>query len=134
MLYDDELFIKKSTLPGSGRGLFTSKFIPKGTLITEYTGKITTWEEADHDDGNNLYIYYVTKNHVIDASKNKKMLARFANDANGKSKIKGVTTNSIYTVEGKRVYIKSTKDIPAGSEIFVSYGKDYWDVIRKNGL
>ena len=27
---------------------------------------------------------------------------------------------------------QSTKDIPAGSEILVSYGKEYWDVIKEN--
>jgi len=124
----------ESTLPGSGRGLFTNVFIPKGALITEYTGIVTTWEDADHDDGNNLYIYYVTKNHVIDASKDKKMLARFANDANGRSKIKGSTTNSEYVLKGKRVYIQAIRNIQPGSEIFVSYGKEYWDTITKNGI
>ena len=31
-----------------------------------------------------------------------------------------------------KVYIEATKDIPAGSEILVSYGKEYWEVIRHN--
>jgi hypothetical protein len=30
------------------------------------------------------------------------------------------------------VYIEAVKDVSAGSEIFVSYGKEYWDVMRKN--
>ena len=28
--------------------------------------------------------------------------------------------------------MEAAKDIPAGSEIIVSYGKEYWDVIREN--
>jgi hypothetical protein len=31
-----------------------------------------------------------------------------------------------------RVYIESVKDIPAGGEILVQYGKEYWDVITRN--
>jgi len=34
--------------------------------------------------------------------------------------------------KGLQVFIESLEDIPAGSEIFVSYGKEYWDVVKKN--
>jgi hypothetical protein len=30
------------------------------------------------------------------------------------------------------VYIEAIKDIPAGGEILVQYGKEYWDVIKHN--
>ena len=33
---------------------------------------------------------------------------------------------------GLKAYIESKKDIPAGAEILVDYGKDYWKVIREN--
>jgi hypothetical protein len=45
-------------------------------------------------------------------------------------KVKGVTNNSDYVEDGLRVYIESKKDIPANTEIFVGYGKEYWDVIK----
>ena len=35
-------------------------------------------------------------------------------------------------MDGLKAYIESKKDIPAGGEIFVDYGKDYWKVIREN--
>ncbi len=36
---DDQLVVEKSTLPeGTGKGLFTKVFIPKGTRITECKG------------------------------------------------------------------------------------------------
>jgi hypothetical protein len=38
----------------------------------------------------------------------------------------------VYVEEGRKVFIESTKPIPAGGEILVSYGKEYWDVIKKN--
>ncbi|MET0392057.1 MAG: SET domain-containing protein-lysine N-methyltransferase, partial [Chitinophagaceae bacterium] len=80
MVPKKQLVVKESTLPGAGKGLFTREFIPKGTRIAEYTGKVTTWKEVQHDEGRNGYIYYMTRNHVIDASKDKKVLARYAND------------------------------------------------------
>ncbi len=79
-LLEDQLVVKPSTIPGSGKGLFTKKFIPKGTFIIEYKGKITTWKEVKNDSSN-LYIYTVNPKHVIDARNYKKALARYANDA-----------------------------------------------------
>ena len=131
-LLEKELVVKRSTIPDSGKGLFTKVFIPKGTRIVEYKGKITTWKDVDHNDGKNGYIYYITRNHVIDAAPYKKALARYANDAKGLKRVKGIRNNSVYSQDQGRVYIESTKDIPAKSEILVDYGKEYWDVIRHN--
>ncbi len=131
-LLEKQLYIKKSTIPGSGKGLFTKKFIPKGARIVEYKGKMTTWKEVNHDDGKNGYIYYIDRNHVIDARTYSKALGRYANDARGLQKVKGMTNNAVYTEENYKVFIEATRDIPAGSEILVSYGKEYWDVIRHN--
>ncbi len=131
-LLEKQLVVKRSTIPGSGKGLFTKKLIPKGSCIIEYKGKITTWKEVKHNDGANGYIYYVTRNHVIDSHNYKKAIARYANDARGMKKIKGIANNSIYVQEKLRVFIEATKDIPANSEILVAYGKEYWEAIRHN--
>ena len=129
---EEQLVVKKSILPDAGKGLFTKKFIRKGTRIVEYKGKITSWGKVSHHNGENGYIYYVKRNHVIDAARHKKALARYANDARGLKKVKGLTNNAQYTEDGLKVYIEAIKDIPAGSEILVGYGKEYWDVIRHN--
>ena len=65
-LLEKHLVVKDSSIPGSGKGLFTKIFIPKGTRIVEYKGKITTWKEVknEHDNG---YIYTINNNHVINA-------------------------------------------------------------------
>jgi hypothetical protein len=68
----------------------------------------------------------------LDAGSTPKALARYANDARGLSRIKGLTNNAVYTEDNSKVYIESIKDIPANAEIFVSYGKEYWDTIRHN--
>jgi SET domain-containing protein len=131
-LFEKKLEVKKSVLPGAGKGLFTKELIPKGSRIVEYKGKITTWKDVDDNDGANVYIYYVKRHHVIDASRHTSVFARYANDARGLQRIKGINNNAAYVENGLKVYIESRKDIPAGGEILVEYGKEYWDVIRHN--
>lgn len=130
-LLEKQLEIKESNIEGAGKGLFTNKFIPKGTRIAEYKGKIRTWKEVEYED-ENYYIFYVNENHVIDAGKRRKSIARYINDARGLHKIKGLLNNAVFNIDNLKVFVVSTKDIPAGAEIFVGYGKEYWDVIRKN--
>jgi SET domain-containing protein len=131
-LLEKQLLIKRSTLKGAGKGLFTVKPIAKGTKIVEYKGKVTTWKEVNDRNGLNGYIYYVNRNHVVDAWATKKALARYANDAQGLIRTTGIRNNSTYETEGLRVFIVAAKNIPAGSEILVAYGKEYWDIIKEN--
>jgi len=126
------LYVKTSTLPGAGKGLFTKKFIPKGTRIVEYKGRTRTWKEVKQDEDESPYIYYVKRNFVIDALNDKKAMARYANDARGLQRVKDINNNAEYVEDGVRVFIEAAKDIPAGGEIFVSYGPEYWQVIRHN--
>jgi SET domain-containing protein len=129
-LLEKQLVVKKSTLPNAGKGLFTKIFIPKGTKIVEYKGKISAWKEVKDEE--NGYIFFVNRNHVINALNTPKHLARYANDARGIVRIKGITNNCDYAVDGKRAYIEAKKDIPAKAEIFVDYTPGYWKVIREN--
>ncbi len=133
-LLEKQLEIRKSNLAGAGKGLFTKKAISKGTRIVEYKGKVTTWKEAKASEDFNGYIYYINRNHVIDAKPGRysKAFARYANDARGISRIDGLSNNATYVIDNGKVYIEAIKNIPAGSEIFVSYGKEYWDVVRFN--
>ncbi len=128
------LYIRKSNLPGAGKGLFTDKPIKKGTRIVEYTGEIITYKEYDervqkNRYGNNIYI---NKNRCNDAYNHKDALARYANDAKGIGKKKGLSNNSKYEIIGNRCYIVAFRDIPAGGEILVGYGAEYWRDIRYN--
>lgn len=131
-LLEKFLYVKKSTIPNAGKGLFTKVLIKKGTRIVEYKGRRSTWKEVKDEDGKNGYIFFINRNNVIDGLPYKKALARYANDARGLVKIKGLTNNCDYMVDGVRAYIEAKKDIEPGSELFVDYGKDYWKVIRFN--
>ena len=126
------LQVKKSKLPGAGKGLFTKQFIAKGSLITEYKGKISTWKEIQGNDTFNGYVFYINKNHVIDAMKTLSAIGRYANDAKGAGRVRGLKNNSDYDIVNKKVYIRATADINAGDEILVNYGKEYWEAISHN--
>ena len=128
------LYIKKSGLPGSGKGLFTDSFIPKGTKVVEYTGEIITMKEYESrtDDDRYGYMLYFNKNHCIDAYRRPKALARYANDAKGLFGKKGLFNNCMYDFYGKRGYIVAFRNILPHCEILVGYGKEYWDDMRYN--
>jgi len=125
------LEIKTSQIPGAGLGLFTKVFIPSGSLVIEYKGVVTTWE-AVREEIDNDYIYYLSSRHVINARPTPKALARYANDAKGMQQVPGLNNNCIFKKMDGRVFIKARTDILPGSEIFVSYGKQYWDTARNN--
>ncbi len=131
-LLENQLEVKRSNIPGSGKGLFTTKPIEKGAIIAEYKGKKTTWAEVDHKEGKNAYIYYVNRNCVIDASEYTHTLARYANDAKGLKIIKGITNNCCFIKEGERVFLKALRNISPGEELFAGYGKEYWDTVKYN--
>ena len=131
-LLEKQLFLKKSGLPGAGKGLFTKMEIPKGTVIVEYKGRIHTWDEIKHEDGINGYLYYVNSKNVIDAKPYKKALGRYANDAMGWARVEGLRNNAEYVEIKKRCYIKSTRRIEKGQEIFVGYGREYWQMMKRH--
>ncbi|MFT3902341.1 MAG: SET domain-containing protein [Niabella sp.] len=125
------LKVKTSLIPNAGKGLFTTVDIPKGSLIVAYEGRRCAWKEVE-DDFDNPYIYHIDDENVIDASKDLRSFGRYANDAAGLTRVKGLGNNAEYYEEGLTVFIRAKKDIPAGSEIFVSYGSGYWKQTREN--
>lgn len=128
------LTVKKSKLPNAGKGLFTDKPIKKGTKIIEYKGEIIDWKEYEkrvllNKDG---YLFFINKKRCIDAWSTPQHKARYANDAAGLSRIKGIKNNSDYEIFGDKCFIVSSRDIKAGEEIYVNYTKEYWDCVRYN--
>jgi hypothetical protein len=129
------LRVKKSLIPGAGKGLFTTTPIKKGEKVIEYLGEIINWEEYERrverdEDG---YLFFINKKKCIDAFNTPEHIARFANDAAGITKVKGLNNNTEYIIEGKtRCFIIAKRNIKAGEEIFVSYTREYWDCIRYN--
>jgi SET domain-containing protein len=130
-LLEKYLVLKKSLLPGAGKGLFTKIDIPKGMAIVEYKGRLVNWKDVKDDDGYNAYLFRLNAAKAIDAFPYKKSFARYANDARGFGKITGVRNNCEYTVKKHKCFITSIRKIHEGEEILVPYGKAYWDLIKK---
>ncbi|MFN0189454.1 MAG: SET domain-containing protein [Bacteroidia bacterium] len=126
-----QLEVKVSQLPATGKGLFTKIDIQKGTRIVEYKGFLHRWKDVKHEDGYNGYLLYIHSNAVINAEGTLKLMGRYANDANGIVKIDGLRNNSEYVTVGSRCFITATKNIKKGEEIFVKYGNEYWDLVKK---
>ncbi|MBA4167739.1 MAG: SET domain-containing protein-lysine N-methyltransferase [Chitinophagaceae bacterium] len=127
------LTVKPSQIPNAGMGLFTEEALGEGSIIVEYTGEITSWAKVK-EDWQNVYIYFVTDEFVINAKNHPESYARYANDAEGLTIVKGLHNNSEFTTINEKIYIRALKNIPAGDEIFVGYGEDYWETIKRNTI
>ena len=127
------LIIKKSRLPGAGKGLFTSKNLRKDSKIIEHRGEIIGYNEYRKRARNEKdhYLFYLRRDLCIDAMYTPQYKARYANDAAGITRIKGVCNNSDYIIFGDKCFIVASRNIKAGEEIFVNYTKPYWDYMRK---
>ncbi|MBI2721881.1 MAG: SET domain-containing protein [Bacteroidetes bacterium] len=128
------LIVKKSQLPNSGKGLYTTKPIKKGEHVLEYLGEIINWKEyekrvKENKDG---YLFFISNKRCIDAYSTPQHKARYANDAAGLGRVKGLKNNCDYEIIGDQCFILAKRDIAAGEEIFVNYTKEYWDCVRYN--
>ncbi|MBA3680890.1 MAG: SET domain-containing protein [Bacteroidetes bacterium] len=127
------LIIKKSRLPGAGKGLFTTKAIRKESKIIEYRGEIIGYNEYRRRARNeeDQYLFYLRKDLCIDAKYTLQYKARYANDALGITRLKGIRNNSDYVIFDDKCFIVASRNIKKGEEIFVNYTKSYWDYMRK---
>ena len=132
------LEVKKSKIPGAGKGLFAKEMFKRNDKVIEYTGEIITWKECQKRnealDGVGLYYFYVSDKKCIDAQNVPESLARYANDAAGFVRLPGFRNNARFEVIKSKPYIIASRNIKPGDEIYVSYGKEYWDAMRANGF
>lgn len=127
------LYLRPSTIPHSGLGLFTDTEIKKGEEIVEYKGVIRTWKECEvlNEEGKGGYFFFINNRYCLDAYPTTTEMGRYANDARGHSRKLGVRNNSEYVIKKKKVFIVATRNIKPGSEILVSYGPGYWKYLNK---
>ena len=127
------LIVKKSKIPRSGKGLFTTSSIRKGDIIVEYQGEKISCKECEKRDRYHIsrapYLFIVSKHNCLDAEYTMDALARYANDAQGYVRFNGLKNNADYNIIKSKPYIVASRNIKAGGEILVSYGKDYWEAI-----
>lgn len=138
-----DLYIAPSQVPNAGFGVFTKTAIPAGVYIDEYVGDL---REGNFGGG---YSLDVGEDFVIDAREYPRCYMGMINDCSyiakqtvrkGRRRI-DKTPSLYYSPSGepllinvefcidtlkKRAYVYSLTEIPAGSELFVSYGDEYW--------
>jgi hypothetical protein len=105
----------------------------------EYTGDIITWKECERrnnamKDGIGAYYFYVSAKKCIDAQYHLDSMARYCNDANGFTKVSGLKNNARFEIIKGKVYIIASRNLKPGVEIFVPYGKEYWQAIAEQGF
>jgi len=126
--------VRLSKIDGAGLGLFTKTKIKKSELISEFTGKLVRNDDSEYWSQKEefLYLIFWDENHKLDVE-HSDCLAKYANDAVGLNRIKGLKNNAKIVWDDDRLFLMATKDIKIGDEIYVSYGKQYWKE-HSNGL
>jgi hypothetical protein len=146
MVVGSGLEVKTSTIVGAGLGLFTKLPIKKGQWITEYSGTVIERDEADRLKSKKKHSHIRVleyQGRCMNGFRNPADAiglggASFANDARhgpftNNATFKNCTDNT-RRLDGKkkvrsampRCVLIAKVDIPANSEIFISYGKDFW--------
>lgn len=138
------LRVGKSTIPGAGRGLFAVEGFKKGDTITEYDGEVIDADTAveRRRRGMSAHIRSLvpgrlaidgrlvrpTFGHgggpfVNDIRDTRKTNAKFCNTD---KPIPGLKRSGLHVLE--RSWLRATKDIAPGEEIFASYGRGFWKI------
>ena len=123
------LRVGRSGIAAAGNGLFATRPFAANEWITWYEG-----EDVDRDvvmamRANQTATHLITRGvrlDLIDGIRSSDAVlgsgaASLANDARDDR-----YTNSKFVTDTPNVYLRATKPIAAGEEIFVSYGLDYW--------
>ncbi|MEI6178908.1 MAG: SET domain-containing protein-lysine N-methyltransferase [Verrucomicrobiota bacterium] len=109
-----------------GRGVYATCFIPNKTRIIEYVGELIDKKTSDRRGRNQqakslktgdaaVYIFTLSKNFDIDGNVPWNV-ARLINHS--------CSPNCEAWIEGRRIFIHSLRDIPAGEELTFDYGFD----------
>jgi SET domain-containing protein len=129
------LKIKESQIPAAGMGLWAEKDFKRGESIVKYDGETITWKECNRrnmaQEGYGCYYLFINKRKCVDAQYSTWAQGRYANDAAGFHRIEGLRNNARYEIRKGEAYIIASRNIKAGEEILVSYGRAYWNTLKK---
>ncbi len=138
------LYLSESQIPNAGLGVFTKDFIPAGSYIDEYIGDIYSFNPGGS------YALELEPNYYIDTRNYPRCYMGMINDCEfiakkiikKKKKKIDITPDTYYdknniklitncefknSIDQKKSLIYSIIDIMPGSELFISYGSDYWN-------
>ena len=113
--------IKQSTIPNGGRGVFATKDLKRGDIVTEYVGEFVLNEPTDKE-----YAIEV-KGGFIDGERNPSSSSCVGSLINREYRKKGILNlrkNIVLKEMGrKRVFAKVIKKIKAGKEWITTYSR-----------
>lgn len=113
--------LPKGHLLAGEKGVFATKKFSKYNVIGEYTGHI---KHIDKVNDNNLYIFDLVDNFVIDGEKSSNELKYVNSYINIKDSPNLVSSVS-YIDKYPRVLYICSKDIEIGEELLIDYGDEY---------
>lgn len=133
---DYNLMVKKSEITGAGMGLYTTVPInvpmsqrARGKKIVQYSSPNAYMASRSRAQINDLYgtelapyVWCKNSNECYDAKSTQSTVARYANSCDKPGARR--PCNARISNSG---WIVATRNIPAGGEIFVKYGPEYWD-------
>ena len=122
-----------------GRGVRTKRAFKRRQIVCSYGGKCYRLNSKEDIKSDSDYKYLIVKNIVVDGAPNLKEsrghTGAFINDANGPIRSPEIKNNvrfsngSIRNANGVRkraVWVRAERDLAAGEELWLAYGKDYW--------
>ena len=129
--------VAPSKIPGAGLGLYLMEAAKEKEWIARYSGEPLTKMECDRRRHSH-YRVQVHKNLYLDAEDPCHFEGRYINDARH-SQYKtnarfaaGYGFNICASTGYVWVRIYATRAIKAGEELFIDYGKDFWDNVSQN--
>lgn len=129
------LEVLPSRIPNAGNGLFATRVFANNSLITLYEGNVIDKAEADRrqSQGQAHYIRSAVKQHkYIDSLRDPEQAhgrggASFVNDGTEWGWNNSTFETKFCQKQARDIlFLKATKEILPGEEIFASYGRDYW--------
>ena len=102
-----------------GKGVYARVELAEGETLIEYVGQVITWAEAlrrhphDPNDPHHTFYFHIDEDHVIDAKVGGNS-SRWINHS--------CNPNCEAEVDAGRVFIRATRNILAGEELFYDYG------------
>ena len=119
--------VAKSSVPGARLGLFAARDFKTGEKLVKYSGDWVI--NGDAEDVNIMtgnYMLGVTKDSNIDAARMNTAAGRWVNDPRGTGK----PPNCVFALQrmgdNSSCWLRASKAIKKGDELFVSYGANYW--------
>ena len=124
----DKLQVKKSQIQGGGKGLYYvgKKPFAKDKRIAYYSTKEITHQTND----DSLYELQISKNRFMNADSKLTHVGRYINDTHNTNFKKNVRYGNSYNTskvnDREAIPIITTRVIQPNSELYVTYGNQYW--------